>query len=177
MKKWILILVSVCSSMATHAQVTPVDSSTNKVIIIPEEKSSQERNSTGQLKTSTIRNAIRWNMLELGRGIIAFGYERGLSNWLSLDFVLGYTIKDYFDLALQNIDGNTNSSGYVDRVETTSDGGLAFMTGIRLYPVAYGNLEGFYIAPHYYTKDYNSTQTISAQVKNTAGDWYYYHNS
>lgn len=164
MKKLILIAaVSICSAN-TLAQLVPADTS-SKVLNLKEEVSPSAP------AESHFNNIIRYNFLEMGRGIFSVGYERRLSNYFSVDVQLGISTRDYGgDLQNSIFDDNTSSSSSGDDDlfpfggsgnSYKSYGAFCFMVGVRIYPFAKGNLEGFYVEPHYYSKKWDYDKTIT----------------
>src|SRR5437016_5471785 len=136
----------------SDAQVMPSDTSGSKVIIISNDDASADHTTSDPAKNN-YHNLIRWNMFDMGRGIFSLGYEHSLSKIFSIDFNLGYTLQDYM--------GELEDNDNVNYLSSHSSGGFAFMAGARIYPGKNGDMQGFYIAPHYYFKNYNTEETVT----------------
>jgi hypothetical protein len=163
MKKFTLIaIVSICSVNA-FAQLAPADTST-KVISLKEEVSPSAP------AESNFNNVVRWNLIEVGRGIFSIGYERRISNYFSADIQVGISSRDYggdVTSAIFDVDGTETDDGsglFPSSGSGTSYkayGAFCYMIGLRIYPFGRGNLEGFYVEPHYYSKKWDYDKTIT----------------
>jgi hypothetical protein len=159
MRKSTFILCSIFAStlflfagLSSRAQVAPVDTGASKVIIIE----NNEDNKPGhRIGTPSYYNLIRLNALELAKGVIGVGFERRISDVFSADIVLGYTMKDYIPSLFGEEKENDNWNVSWDYDECRSRGGLAFMFGTRIYPGGHDNFDGFYLAPHFYSRNYS----------------------
>jgi hypothetical protein len=167
------------SSFSSVAQVAPADTGASKVIII-ENNDNTTASRPGQRKsTPSYNNLIRWNMFELAKGVIGFGYERRLSDVFSADFVLGYTMRDYIGNIFDEEDLSNNTSGNIDYADNKYKvhGGVAFMLGTRIYPGGNDDFDGFYLAPHLYFKNYSYDRTVNYELWNGSSTYSTYTNT
>jgi hypothetical protein len=173
MKKVILLNCYIfLSCLAANAQITPVDTGDAKIIIIENDNASENRPGFKR-NTPSYNNLIRWNMLELAKGVIGFGYERRITNWVSADFVLGYTTRDYLgNIFVEEFDEDYDGGYSYAQDSYKVNGGVAFMIGARIYPGENDDFDGFYIAPHVYLKSYNYDRSIEAMVSSNNGSTY-----
>jgi hypothetical protein len=162
---FLLLFIVSASLVSVKAQVQPVDTGGSKVIIIENDNNTASNRPGHKKSTPSYNNLIRWNMFELAKGVIGFGYERRISDVFSTDIVLGYTTRDYignlFDEARDNnsLNYSSGSLNYTNS-EYKISGGAAFMLGVRIYPGGNDDFDGFYIAPHLYMKNYNYSRSV-----------------
>jgi len=164
MKKIFLVAAVGICSLNAFAQLAPADTST-KVINLKEEASPSAP------AESNFNNVVRWNLIETGRGIFSIGYERRLSNYFSADVQVGISSRDYGgDITNSIFDENStdmdNSSGGLFPSTGSGNsyktyGAFCYMIGLRIYPFGRGNMEGFYVEPHYYSKKWDFDKTIT----------------
>lgn len=120
------------------------------------------------------KNAIKWNISLLTRGIFLFNWEHSFKDIFSLEGGLGLTYRDFtyelFDgMSNDNIDFLEN-----DENEQTVKPGIAFELMPRIYPRD-GYLEGFYFGPIYRFRKYNVFVSNYKEYNNSyTGDDDYY---
>lgn len=142
-----LLLLSFFSNIALSQTKDSV-----KVYIYEPFKSGQSIDVKKDIKVD--HNCLKWNWSLLGRGVLAFNYERLISSKLSFELGAGLTYMDFLYEAVHDGDGmNGDSKSYDVTLGPYIEGNL------RFYPVE-GDLEGFYLSPFIRYRGYNLSTTF-----------------
>ncbi len=170
MKKNIFIIFFCIVFSESKSQIVPADTSSIKTLNLKEEVAPSDRNK------SNYANVIRFGIAELGRGILSIAYEREIVNHLSATIQFGYT---FFDIGgeLWNASLASSSDDYISVTSSEGTfkvkGGSSFLFGLRVYPFDRGNLEGFFIEPHFHSKKWKYEQSYNDEFYDPVTQSYY----
>jgi hypothetical protein len=105
------------------------------------------------------KNAIKWNLGLLTRGVFLLNYERVITDQFSLEAGVGITYQDFLFGISSDMD-MTNSSPINNQSENiqTIKPGFALEISPRFYPQD-SYMEGFYFAPFARIRQYNAMVT------------------
>ena len=123
-----------------------------KVYIYEPFKSGQSIDVKKDIKVD--HNCLKWNWSLLGRGVLAFNYERLITSKLSFELGAGLT---YMDFLYELGQGGDALGGDTKSYDVTL--GPYVEGNLRFYPTE-GDLEGFYLSPFIRYRNYNLSTTF-----------------